>query len=201
VLLACAVLLIVWDGYRSFQAGKGLLLATPRVIVLGTDQRTPSDLSLDASWFLTIGRAIADTVLDAPVALLLAGIGAVLYLVARRSRKETQSAPRAVEHGEPEEGASLHGEHRGSELRNALWSCRSAFIGTAAFSLIINVLMLTGAIFMLEIYDRVLPSRSLATLIALCFLTCSGAGCLPEPAVPLMKACQRACSTRSSGFL
>jgi ATP-binding cassette subfamily C protein len=170
VLLACAVLLIVWDGYRSFQAGKGLLLATPRVIVLGTDQRTPSDLSLDASWFLTIGRAIADTVLDAPVALLLAGIGAVLYLVARRSRKETQSAPRAVEHGEPEEGASLHGEHRGSELRNALWSCRSAFIGTAAFSLIINVLMLTGAIFMLEIYDRVLPSRSLATLIALCII-------------------------------
>ncbi len=56
------------------------------------------------------------------------------------------------------------------ELRKALWSCRRAFVGTAAFSLIINVLMLTSAIFMLEIYDRVLPSRSIATLIGLCII-------------------------------
>ena len=33
-----------------------------------------------------------------------------------------------------------------------------------------NILMLTGAIFMLEIYDRVLPSRSIPTLVALCIL-------------------------------
>jgi len=33
-----------------------------------------------------------------------------------------------------------------------------------------NVLMLTGAMFMLEIYDRVLPSRSVSTLIALAIL-------------------------------
>jgi ATP-binding cassette subfamily C protein len=33
-----------------------------------------------------------------------------------------------------------------------------------------NILMLTGAIFMLEIYDRVLPSRSVPTLIALMIL-------------------------------
>ncbi|KAB2848742.1 MAG: type I secretion system permease/ATPase [Hyphomicrobiaceae bacterium] len=55
----------------------------------------------------------------------------------------------------------------GSELRAALASCRGAFLATAGFSLIINILMLTGAIFMLEIYDRVLPSRSIATLIGL----------------------------------
>ena len=35
------------------------------------------------------------------------------------------------------------------------------------FSGMSNLLMLTGAIFMLEIYDRVLPSRSIPTLIAL----------------------------------
>ena len=54
-----------------------------------------------------------------------------------------------------------------SELSTALTSCRSAFIATAVFSGMSNVLMLTGAIFMLEIYDRVLPSHSVPTLIAL----------------------------------
>ena len=54
-----------------------------------------------------------------------------------------------------------------SELSTALVSCRSAFIATAVFSGMSNVLMLTGAIFMLEIYDRVLPSHSVPTLIAL----------------------------------
>ena len=54
-----------------------------------------------------------------------------------------------------------------SELGEALASCRSAFIATAVFSGMSNVLMLTGAIFMLEIYDRVLPSRSVPTLVAL----------------------------------
>jgi ATP-binding cassette subfamily C protein len=52
----------------------------------------------------------------------------------------------------------------------ALASCRGAFIATALISGMINVLMLTGAIFMLEIYDRVLPSRSLPTLVALVIL-------------------------------
>ena len=31
----------------------------------------------------------------------------------------------------------------------------------------VNLLMLTGALFMLQVYDRVLPSRSEATLVAL----------------------------------
>jgi ATP-binding cassette subfamily C protein len=33
-----------------------------------------------------------------------------------------------------------------------------------------NVLMLTGAVFMLQVYDRVLPSRSVPTLIGLAIL-------------------------------
>src|SRR5262245_9500698 len=54
-----------------------------------------------------------------------------------------------------------------SELLQALQACRGAFIASAVFSGMSNILMLTGAIFMLEIYDRVLPSRSVPTLIAL----------------------------------
>jgi PrtD family type I secretion system ABC transporter len=59
---------------------------------------------------------------------------------------------------------------RRSELGDALRACRSAFIGVAAMSCMINLLYLTGSIFMLEIYDRVLPSRSVPTLVALVIL-------------------------------
>jgi PrtD family type I secretion system ABC transporter len=54
-----------------------------------------------------------------------------------------------------------------SELSQALSACRSAFLATFLFSGMSNVLMLTGSFFMLEVYDRVLPSRSLPTLFVL----------------------------------
>jgi ATP-binding cassette, subfamily C, type I secretion system permease/ATPase len=57
-----------------------------------------------------------------------------------------------------------------AELTAALASCRGAFLATGLISGMSNVLMLTGAIFMLEIYDRVLPSRSVPTLIGLAIL-------------------------------
>ncbi|WP_315762577.1 MULTISPECIES: type I secretion system permease/ATPase [unclassified Bradyrhizobium] len=59
---------------------------------------------------------------------------------------------------------------RHSELSDALRSCRSAFLGVGVMSCIINLLYLTGSIFMLEVYDRVLPSRSVPTLIGLVLL-------------------------------
>ncbi len=59
---------------------------------------------------------------------------------------------------------------RRSELGEALRACRSAFIGVGLMSCMINLLYLTGSIFMLEIYDRVLPSRSIPTLVALVML-------------------------------
>ena len=54
-----------------------------------------------------------------------------------------------------------------SELAAALASCRGAFVATGLISAMSNVLMLTGAMFMLQIYDRVLPSRSVPTLVGL----------------------------------
>jgi ATP-binding cassette subfamily C protein len=55
----------------------------------------------------------------------------------------------------------------GSELSVALRACRGAFLGLALMSGMLNVLYLTGSFFMLEIYDRVIPSRSIPTLIGL----------------------------------
>jgi ATP-binding cassette subfamily C protein PrsD len=57
-----------------------------------------------------------------------------------------------------------------SELGAALASCRVAFIAIGLVSGLSNLLMLTGAMFMLEIYDRVLPSRSVPTLVGIAIL-------------------------------
>ncbi|TAJ32799.1 MAG: ATP-binding cassette domain-containing protein, partial [Reyranella sp.] len=54
-----------------------------------------------------------------------------------------------------------------ASLGAALASCRGAFVGVALFSGLINILMLTGSFFMLQVYDRVIPSRSVPTLLAL----------------------------------
>jgi len=56
------------------------------------------------------------------------------------------------------------------ELGSALRACRGAFLGVGAMSCMINVLYLTGSLFMLEVYDRVLPSRSVPTLVGLVIL-------------------------------
>ncbi len=59
---------------------------------------------------------------------------------------------------------------RRSELGDALRACRNAFIGVGVMSCMINLLYLTGSVFMLEVYDRVLPSRSVPTLIGIVVL-------------------------------
>jgi PrtD family type I secretion system ABC transporter len=44
---------------------------------------------------------------------------------------------------------------------------RRGLIGAALFSGVINILALIGPVFMLEVYDRVIPSQSVPTLVAL----------------------------------
>jgi ATP-binding cassette subfamily C protein len=53
------------------------------------------------------------------------------------------------------------------KVGGALSAYRNALLAVGVFSAIINVLSLTGAIFMLEVYDRVLPARSVPTLVGL----------------------------------
>jgi ATP-binding cassette subfamily C exporter for protease/lipase len=53
------------------------------------------------------------------------------------------------------------------ELQHALLQMRRYFMATAAFSLLINFLLLVPTLYMLQVYDRVLTSRSETTLIVL----------------------------------
>ncbi len=61
------------------------------------------------------------------------------------------------------------GQQKGGfdELRKARSAAWHLFAAVAVFSAAVNLLMLTGPLFMLQVYDRVLASRSVETLTAL----------------------------------
>src|SRR5215218_5445419 len=48
-----------------------------------------------------------------------------------------------------------------------LSSSRGALLAVALLSGLINILYLSGSLYMMEVYDRVLPSRSIPTLVGL----------------------------------
>lgn len=56
---------------------------------------------------------------------------------------------------------------RSTVIAGCLSTLRSTFVGIGLLSLPINILMLTGPLFMLQIYDRVLASGSVPTLVVL----------------------------------
>jgi ATP-binding cassette, subfamily C, bacterial exporter for protease/lipase len=57
-----------------------------------------------------------------------------------------------------------------NEIAQALVSFKGAFRTVGVFSAIINLLMLTPSIYMLQVYDRVIPSRNEITLLMLTLL-------------------------------
>ncbi len=57
-----------------------------------------------------------------------------------------------------------------SDLQEALNVCRGAFFSAAFFSMFINFLMLVPVIYMLQLYDRVVPTGSESTLYTLTLL-------------------------------
>ena len=55
-------------------------------------------------------------------------------------------------------------------LASALAACRRPFLTVGVFSGLINLLMLSGSLYMLQVYDRVLASRSIGTLVGISLL-------------------------------
>lgn len=64
----------------------------------------------------------------------------------------------------------MNNSNGAEELRKARAQTRGLVIAVALFSAFVNLLMLTGPLFMLQVYDRVLGSRSEETLTALAVL-------------------------------
>jgi PrtD family type I secretion system ABC transporter len=60
---------------------------------------------------------------------------------------------------------------RDSEVKDAVFASRRALNATFIFSAVINILMMAGPLFMLQVYDRVLSSGSFPTLMALSAIT------------------------------
>ncbi|MGX8008047.1 type I secretion system permease/ATPase [Mesorhizobium sp. ORM8.1] len=113
------------------------------------------------------------------IAAAIAGFGCLAMFRARGemvqdpAQNTIDGAPRqAVTRGKPAArpaGRRAAGSAR-SELAAALTSCRSAFLAVGLFSGMLNLLMLAGSLYMLEVYDRVLPSRSVPTLVGISIL-------------------------------
>lgn len=58
--------------------------------------------------------------------------------------------------------------------------CRTPLIWATGFSLLINVLMLASSLYMMQVYDRVLPSGSLPTLLFLSLITAGALALAPS---------------------
>src|SRR6185436_20716499 len=57
--------------------------------------------------------------------------------------------------------------NKADEIRDVLRGCRSYFLTVGVFSLAINLLYLASPLYMLQVYDRVISSSSVMTLVML----------------------------------
>ncbi len=93
----------------------------------------------------------------------------------RATSSEQTRAPRAPAPKSTALGAQPAAQPRpigvGGELWQAIIANKPAFRAMARFSFTANILMLAGPLFMLQVYDRVLTSGSMPTLVALSLLT------------------------------
>src|SRR5579871_4834028 len=74
-------------------------------------------------------------------------------------RKHAPSLPREPQNPAP--------EATDDPVTRGLHESARRMIGIAVFSGVINLLMLSGSLYMLQVYDRVIPSRNIATLAGL----------------------------------
>ena len=61
-------------------------------------------------------------------------------------------------------------------LQQAMAACRRAWVGVALFSACVNLLMLTVPMYMMQVYDRVLTTSNIDTLLALSAMVAVGLG-------------------------
>ncbi len=137
-------------------------------------QLHPSSVNHTVSWLAHASspwRQIIEVPLGLPVLLIGGVVGLALYhAAARAGRREHMAGESTASQSSDAPAQTARQASQQSTLTEALTAYRSAFLSIGLLSGMSNVLMLTGAFFMLQIYDRVLPSRSVPTLLALAIL-------------------------------
>jgi ATP-binding cassette, subfamily C, type I secretion system permease/ATPase len=71
-------------------------------------------------------------------------------------------------------GRGAGGAQQPATLREALAACRQGFVALFVFSMTINLLLLVSPIYMMQLYDRVLSSQSMDTLVLLTMIAMFG---------------------------
>jgi PrtD family type I secretion system ABC transporter len=132
----------------------------------GTDaNRRPSPFSFAHSFRAALARVSAYGRLfagnDFASTPLVSGLRG--WWVPLRARWQRLLTPAPLE----AETASPNTRGAAGELRAAIRAHRGALIGIGIASGLISLLSLSAPLFMLQVYDRVLPSRSIPTLVAL----------------------------------
>ena len=86
----------------------------------------------------------------------------------------------------------LLGEGKPAEtpLARALRACRSQFMAVGIFSGVVNGLQLTVSLYMMQVFDRVLSTRNLNTLLYLTLIAITAVGLLAAE----RRRCDRGCS-------
>jgi len=67
----------------------------------------------------------------------------------------------------PDQGGNATASTTGTGIREALLACKSVVVEAAIFSAFLNVLYLAPTLYMLQVYDRVIPSNGGSTLLML----------------------------------
>ena len=75
-------------------------------------------------------------------------------------------------------GRRLIGSGNARTLQSAFQKCRSHVIGVSVFSGLLNLLFVVPMLYMLQVYDRVVPTRGSGTLLILTFILLGGLGTL-----------------------
>ncbi len=75
-------------------------------------------------------------------------------------------------------GQGAGGARSPAPLTEALAACRQGFVALFVFSMTINLLLLVSPIYMMQLYDRVLSSQSIDTLVLLTLIAMFGFGVL-----------------------
>ena len=163
-IFAAALISLILDVRQCLRTGTGLVLTSLENLWLaahsdGLQALQAFLLQHAPPW---VWAYLVQPLLLIPVALAAGLCGYCVISAARRRRVvSTEATTLPLARREHAQAGSA-----GPALANALASCRGAFVGIALFSGMSNILLLTGSMFMLEVYDRVLPAVAFRPLSA-----------------------------------